>query len=300
MRRWLFLFALAAVLAPAQAVFRTEVRLVRLLVSVKDPKGNAIGTLTAKDFRVTDSSVPQQISVFEHNTDVPLSVSLLIDTSGSTAKDLKYEIASFEKFLKALFSEGNDKDAAALYSFNSDVTLLSSFTRRESRLSSALRGIKPEGATALYDAISLATGDLSRREGRHVLVAITDGGDTFSKTSYQAALEAAHRADAVLYNILVVPVSNDAGRNTGGEHALETLAQATGGRVFAPNVGAQLDQAFADILKDLRTQYLIGYYPKDLPRDAPKFHPVKVLVDRGDLGALQVRTRSGYYGDASR
>jgi len=145
----------------------------------------------------------------------------------------------------------------------------------------------------VYDAISLSSRELSPREGRHVIVMVTDGGDTTSRTRYPEALEAAHLADAVIYPILVVPIPNDAGRNTGGEHALYTMAAGTGGRVFEPSVGAQLDQAFTDILRDLRTQYLLGYYPRGLPGDAPRFHPVRVELSRRDLRAT---TRTGYYG----
>src|SRR5205823_4525402 len=151
-----------------------------------------------------------------------------------------------------------------------------SFSRREARLNAALREIHPDGGTSMYDALSLASDGLKDRQGRHVMIVVTDGGDTTSKTKYRDALEAVQRAKASIYSILVVPISNDAGRNTGGEHALETLAASTGGRVFSPSIGPQLDKAFNDILRDLRTQYLIGYYPRNLPVDAPAFHPVRV------------------------
>jgi Ca-activated chloride channel family protein len=286
------LFAAAGAAVLAQSTFKVEVRLVRLLVTVKDRQGQIVGSLDRGAFRVVDSGVPQEIAVFERSTSLPLSVSVLIDTSGSTAKELRYETQSVEKFLRALTGEGNPQDAAALYSFNYDVTLLTSFTRRQARLFDALKALKPEGGTSLYDAIYLASKDLEGRDGRHVLVIVTDGGDTTSRQDYHQALEAAQRADAVIYPILVVPITNPAGRNTGGEHALDTIASGTGGRVFAPSVGAQLDQAFTDILRDLRTQYLLGYYPRNIPVDAPKFHPVKVEVSSPDLRA---QTRAGYY-----
>lgn len=288
------LLAMAA--ACAQTTFKVDVRLVRLLVTVKDSQGKIAGSLDRGTFSVYDSGVPQEIAVFERNTSLPLSVSVLIDTSGSTGKDLRYELQSVEKFLHALLGEGNSSDAAALYSFNYQVTLLTSFTRRKARLLDALRPLKPDGGTSLYDAIYLASQDVDRRDGRHVIVVVTDGGDTTSRQNYRDALEAAQRADAVIYPILVVPITNGAGRNIGGEHALETLAGGTGGRVFEPSVGAQLDQAFTDILRDLRTQYLLGYYPRGIPLDAPKFHIVKVEVGRPDLRA---QTRAGYYGDAA-
>jgi Ca-activated chloride channel family protein len=131
------------------------------------------------------------------------------------------------------------------------------------------------------------------------MVIVTDGGNTTSNRNYRDALEAAQRADAILFPIVVIPITNDAGRNLGGERALETLARDTGGRVFLPDV-EHLDTAFADILRALRTQYLIGYYPRNLPRDAPRFHPVSVTVKPeskagGKAQDLRVSTRSGYY-----
>ncbi len=120
-----------------------------------------------------------------------------------------------------------------------------------------------EAGTSLYDAILLASRDIEDRPGRKVLVIVTDGGDTTSHADFQRAAEAAQLADAVIYPVLVVPITNEAGRNIGGENALTTLAERTGGRVFAPSLGAALDQAFDQIIRDLRTQYLLGFYPKE-------------------------------------
>jgi Ca-activated chloride channel family protein len=143
--------------------------------------------------------------------------------------------------------------------------------------------------------VYLASRDLNRREGRHVIVAVTDGGDTTSVKKYADAFESAQNADAIVYPILVIPITNEAGRNLGGERALETLANGTGGRVFQPAGAAELDAAFTQILRDLRTQYLVAYYPRNLPLDAPRFHLVRVELSRKDLRAT---TRTGYYGDA--
>jgi Ca-activated chloride channel homolog len=294
--RW-FVIAQVFIAGLASAQFKVDVKLVRLLVTVKDAGGKVVGGLDQHEFAVTDTGVKQEIAVFERNTSLPLSISILIDASGSTAKDIRYETQSVEKFLKALLKEGNSSDAASLYSFNYEVSLLSSFTRRQGRLRDALKRIKPEGGTSFYDAIYLAAQDLEGREGRHVIVVVTDGGDTTSVQKYREAFEAAHLADATVYPVLVVPITNDAGRNLGGERALELLARDTGGKVFTPAVGAQLDTAFTDILRDLRTQYLIGYYPRNMPPEAPKFHPVKVELLRPDLRA---QTRSGYYGEAAK
>jgi Ca-activated chloride channel family protein len=126
------------------------------------------------------------------------------------------------------------------------------------------------------------------------MVIVTDGGDTTSYKNYHQELEAAQMSDVIMYPVLVMPITNDAGRNIGGENALTTLAAGTGGRVFRPSASADLDRAFADILRELRTQYLIGYYPKDVPPTKDRFHILKVNV-RGRN--LRVLTRTGYYGE---
>jgi Ca-activated chloride channel family protein len=275
-------------------VIRVNVRLVRMLVTVKDANGQLIGSLNKNDFTVFDNDVKQDIAVFERQTEQPLSVAMLVDTSGSTRIELRYELDSVSKFLRALIVEGNPEDTVALYSFNWQVTLISNYTRRFASLDQRLKQLKPEGSTSLYDAIYLASRELEYRQGRHIMVLVTDGGDTASNKDFHQALEAAQLADTVLYPVLVVPITNDAGRNVGGEHALTTLAVGTGGKVFTPSVGAELDRAFEDILRELRTQYMIGYYPKNVPPTKDRFHILKVNVPGRNL---RVVTRSGYYGE---
>ncbi|MBZ5674285.1 MAG: VWA domain-containing protein [Acidobacteriia bacterium] len=287
--------AIGIAIGIAKAQIKVDVKLVRLLVSVKDAKGQLVGSLEKPDFTVYDTGVKQDIAIFEHHTEVPLSVSLLIDTSGSTATNLRYETTSVEKFLRALLREGNPGDSAALYAFDDEVTRLNAFTRREQRLIDSLKELRGKAGTSFYDAIHLASRDLAGRDGRHVIVAVTDGGDTTSVKKYADAFESAQNADAIIYPILVIPITNDAGRNLGGERALETLASGTGGRVFQPMGAGELDDAFTQILRDLRTQYLVAYYPRNVPADAPRFHLVKVELGRKDLRAT---TRTGYYGDA--
>jgi Ca-activated chloride channel family protein len=289
----LFALCLRPVLAQ-ESVFKVDVRLVRLLVTVKDSAGRLIGSLNKDDFTVSDNGVKQSISVFERRTEQPLSISLLVDTSASTGIELKYELDSVARFLKALFREGNLDDAVALYSFNWRVNLHSSFTRRIARLEQGLKQLKSEGGTSLYDALYLASRELEGREGRHVLVVVTDGGDTTSAKNFHDALEAAQVADAVLYPVVVIPITNDAGRNVGGENALTTLAAGTGGRSFMPSPGAQLDAAFSDIIRELRTQYLVGFYPKNVSPTKNRFHSLKITLNQPNLRAL---TRNGYYGE---
>lgn len=282
--------------AAQEPIYRVDVRLVRLLVTVKDSSGRLVGSLNKDEFTVFDNGAKQDLALFERHTEQPLSVALLVDTSASTAKDLRYETESVHRFLKALFAEGNSQDAVKLYSFNYDITQETGFTRRLPRLETALKGLKPEGGTSLYDAIYLASKDLEDRDGRHVIVVVTDGGDTTSTRRYQDALESAQLADGVIYSVLVMPITNDAGRNIGGENALATLSASTGGRVFAPSIGTALDRAFGDILTDLRTQYLVGYYPKNVPLNRSRYHSLKVQVSRPELRVL---SRTGYYGEQS-
>ena len=301
---FLTMLAAATLFAPVQApraqvpVFSSNVRLVRVLTTVRDPQGQLVGALNRDDFSVFDNGLRQEVAIFERQTAQPLSVTLLVDTSLSTAKDLRYETDSVSRFLKAVYAEGDMQDAVSLYSFNYDVTLLASFTRRRERLDDAMKSLQPHSGTSLYDAIYLACQNLEMRDGRRVLILVTDGGDTTSVKKFFDAQEAAQRADAVLYAILVMPITNEAGRNVGGENALKTLAWGTAGRVFTPStMGPGVDAAFTDILKELRTQYFLGYYPRAVPSIAGGYHQVQVKVRNPDL---QVNARSGYYEEVER
>jgi len=289
------LLAALTLAAQDQPVIRVDVRLVRLLATVKNHMGELVGGLDKQDFRIYDNGVEQSVALFERHTEQPLSVALLVDTSASTAKELKYELESVKRFLRAVVREGNPLDEVKLFTFNYEVVERTGFTRRMEVVEKALANVRAEAGTSLYDAIYFGSKALEGREGRHVLVVVTDGGDTTSAYKFQQALEAAHMADAPVYSILVMPITNEAGRNIGGENALFTLGMHTGGRVFTPSVGPQLDSAFDEILRDLRTQYLLGFYPRDVPKTKNRFHKIDVKLNRPDL---RVETRSGYYGEA--
>ncbi len=288
-------FAVLAAAAAQEPTFRVNVKLVRILATVKNSGGQLVGSLGKSDFEIYDNSVKQEIALFEHHTEQPLSISLLMDTSASVGIDLKYELQSISRFFRAVFREGNAGDAIKLYTFSWETVERTSFTRRAEILERALRGVRSEGGTSLYDAMYFAAGSLEDRDGRHVMVIVTDGGDTTSSKNFDQALQAAQMADAVIYPILVVPIANEAGRNTGGENALTTLAERTGGRVFAPTLGEQLDAAFDEILRELRTQYLLGFYPRNVPLSKDSFHRLEVKAKKPDLRVL---ARSGYYGEA--
>ena len=294
-KAWLAAVACAGALVAQQpTVFRSNVNLVRIVATVKTQTGQIVGTLGKDEFEVYDNGAKQQVAVFEHQTEQPLSVVLMVDTSGSTAKELKYEADSASRFYHALLGEGNLQDVAALYTFNWEIREQQPFTRDLKTLDARLKLMHGEAGTAMYDAVYLGAQRLEPRQGRKVIVVVTDGGDTVSKLSVHKALEAAQLADAAIYAIVVMPITNDAGRNIGGEHALEFMATGTGGRCFLPTVGAELDTAFASIITELRTQYLLGFYPRDVPLNKDRFHKLEVRVTRPDLRAF---ARNGYYGE---
>ena len=291
---WLGALAATAALLAQSTVFKTKVELVHITATVKNSAGQLVGGLQKSDFTITDNGVRQDIALFQRQTDQPLSIILMIDTSGSTAKDLKYETDSAAKFLHVLLSEGNPKDAVALYSFNYEVREESGFTRNYQSLVDRFKYLHGQAGTSLYDALQLGSRALEPRDGRKVVVVITDGGDTTSGTSFETALRDIQYADAVLYPVVVIPITNDVGRNTGGEHALVFLAERTGGKTFFPDLGG-LDKAFADIISELRTQYLLGYYPMGVPLTKEPYHKVQVKMTAPDL---HVSARDGYYGDS--
>ena len=294
-RRWLAAVLCAgALLAQQPTVFRANVNLVRVVATVKTESGEVVGTLGKDAFEIYDNGAKQQVSVFEHQTEQPLSVILMVDTSGSTAKELKYEADAASRFFRALLGEGNLDDRAALYTFNWQVREEQPYTRNLKALDARLKLLRGEAGTAMYDAVYLGAQRLETREGRKVIVVVTDGGDTVSRVDVHKALEAAQLADAIIYAIVVMPITNEAGRNIGGEHALEFMAKGTGGRTFMPTIGPELDKAFNAIITELRTQYMLGYYPQNVPLTGNRFHKLDVRVARPDL---RVSARNGYYGE---
>jgi Ca-activated chloride channel family protein len=275
-----------------QPTYSVEVKLVRLIVSVKDRTNAAVTRLQKEDFHVKDSGVSQSIVTFERNTSVPLSVAILIDTSASTNIELHNEEASLLRFLPTLLNAGNTEDVFGLFSFNWRTTLEVGYGRNLRNAEHVLARLHGEGGTSMYDAICLASDTLRRREGRHVMLIVSDGGDTASYRKFEDALRALQAADTVIYPIIVVPIEGDAGRNMGGEHALQLLARSTGGRNFYPDSFAHLDQAFSEILTDLRTQYLLGFYATGVPEQSGRYHPVAVTLEEP---GFEVSTRSGYF-----
>lgn len=279
--------------AQGEAVFRSDVRLVNVTATVRDANGGVVGGLDVEDFHIIDGESEREIVVFERQTDRPLSVMLLIDSSMSTAIELEFERSSAKRFIANIFGEGSHaQDRVAVMEFSEGVRLVAPFTRRERTLGRALGRIKPDTGTSLYDGVLLASEELARREGRRVIVIVTDGGDTTSYSSYRDSIETAQAADAVIYSIVVQPVKADAGRNVGGERTLRMFADGTGGKSFVEYGEAGLNRVFAEILENLRTQYLLGYYPPAHEDWQTRYREITVSVDRPGATVL---ARAGYY-----
>jgi len=279
-------------------VLRMNVKLVNVFTNVTDSTGAIVGGLTKEDFAISEDGRPQRIAVFERQSELPLSLVLAIDTSGSVHKDLPLEQDAARKFVHALL---RGQDQISLLEFATDVRQVVPFTNQPNRIDRGLASLRGGPATALYDAIYLASENLAKQSAggkpaRRVLVLVSDGGDTANTVTYAQALEKALRGEVMVYSIIDVPIEASAGRDTGGEHALITMAEQTGGKYFYANAGG-LDKAFAQVSEDLRTQYLIGYYPANQPPGL-NFHRIHVTVPRAEEKAFDIRYRTGYYADA--
>jgi Ca-activated chloride channel family protein len=286
-------FASAATLLAQETTLRVDVKLVNIFVNVTDRNGAIVGGLTRDDFKVTEDGRAQQIAVFERQSELPLNLTLAIDTSGSVKKDMADEADAARRFVHAILRQ---QDQMSLLQFATEVKELSPFTNKESQIDRGLNQLHSDFATALYDAILLGSEGLGRKDGRRVLVLVSDGGDTAKSTTYKDALESALRHEVMIYSIIDVPIEASAGRDLGGEHALITLAEQTGGKSFYVSEGG-LDKAFAQVSDDLRTQYLIGYYPHN-QEPGRIFHRIDVTVPRAAESDFDIRHKAGYYADA--
>ncbi len=280
-------------LGAQDVTLRMDVKLVSLFVNVTDQSGAIVGGLTRDDFAITEDGRPQQVAVFERQSELPLNLTLAIDTSDSVYKDRALEQNAGKRFVHALL---RPQDQMSLIEFATEVSELVPFTNKEGQIDRGLEHLHGGDATALYDAIYLASQRLGRKEGRKVLVLLSDGGDTAESTTYAQALEQALRNEVMIYSIIDVPIEASAGRDLGGEHALITLAEQTGGKSFYVSEGG-LDKAFARVSDDLRTQYLLGYYPHN-QEPGVNFHRLRVTIPRAADQSFNIRYRSGYYADS--
>ena len=295
---------------------KVNVEVVQLFFNVKDKHGALIPNLTKDNFDVFEDGQPQTIKYFKAESDLPLTLGILIDTSGSQQRVLGMEQEVGGSFLENIL---RPKDEAFVISFDIDINLLQDFTNSVSRLRRALNDTKinnggvscsggpigPQGpipcpstgprGTALYDAVYLASHDeLSHEVGRKAMVLLTDGQDEGSRLKIKDAIEAAQKADAICYVLLIADRGfyGFGGMGYSGDAEMKKLTQETGGRVI--DVGNKIDKlrkAFDDIAAELRSQYNVGYTPTNTKRDGG-FRKVEI---KSKPTEYKIQSRNGYY-----
>jgi VWFA-related protein len=280
-------------------VIKTEVNLVNIFATVRDKKKHIIPSLKKEDFRVFENDQEQKIAFFSAEKTLPITLGLLIDTSGSEQYRLGAEQDAASRFLSQVLRKG---DEAMVVSFDLDVDLLSDFTDDRAQLQRAIHhaqvnaagpmvtpGTLPSGpnGTHMYDAIWVTCGEkLATEAGRKALVIITDAEDFGSKVRVEEAIEAAQRTNTVVHFLLV----HDPGQGWRPDIA-HKIADQTGGRVIEVSSEKHLQEAFDQISEELRSEYTIGYYPTNGRRDGT-FRKIKVETTDHDLKVL---ARKGYY-----
>ncbi len=268
-----------------------DVTRVNVLFMVTDKKGRFITDLGKDDFSVTENKKPQVIQEFTAETDLPLRIAILIDTSNSIRDRFKFEQEAAVEFINSVLRPREDK--AMVVSFDTAAELVADLMDDPDKLARSIRNLRPGGGTALYDAIYFACRDrLQQDQPRHrfrrAVIIVSDGDDNQSKVTRDQALEMAQKADVVVYGIStnISRIEND------GDKVLKYLALETGGQAFFPFKVQDLAQSFENIANELRRQYNIFYRPEPLKADG-LYHSIGVKVNgRKDL---VVRARKGYY-----
>jgi Ca-activated chloride channel homolog len=290
-----------------RAKIKVKVDLVNVLVSVLDEHNRPAPDLPAEAFRLFDEDNPQTIAVFEKETQQPLDLVLMFDASLSTQLAMPAQREAAMRFIQQVLRPG---DRLAVYSVDENVTQIAAFSDNVSRLQDAIKRIPQGAGTSIYDAVFLGSRALSRQgaDRRSVVILITDGGETTSHADFDTARREAVRNGTLLYTVVVRAMKNESGRNTAGEHALETITDTTGGAVFYPDGTSQLGEIFDRINRELRTQYRLGYYPTPRgPADTYRRIEVTVVAQTSPPGSAasssepslqanySVRHRKSYY-----
>lgn len=284
-------------------VIKSEVTLVNLFATVRDKNHRVVTDLKQDDFKVSEDGKEEKVAFFSKEMALPITLGLLLDTSGSEQFMLSAIQDAGGRFMRRVLKKG---DEAMVISFDSDVDLLSDFTDDKNILDRAINKARinipgggslagnpgPVGGgsitgTALYDAIYLACGDkLNGEAGRKAIVIVTDAQDEGSKVKLEEAVEAAQRTDTVIHILMVADP-----RYGGNMSVAHRLTEDTGGRLIVIRSERNLEEAFDQISEELRSQYTLGYYPTNTARDG-KFRKIKVEMANHDLKVL---ARKGYY-----
>ncbi|MFN3323843.1 MAG: VWA domain-containing protein [Bryobacteraceae bacterium] len=292
-----------------ETLITVDVDLVNVLVSVRDKKGRLIGDLAADDFVVSEEGRPQTIKHFARETDLPLTIGLLVDVSGSQRNLIEEERRAASQFFSHVLRK---KDMAFLISFGPEAELLQDYTNsiallkaglEDLRASSGFTGLHPGPVptskvrgTILYDAVYLAAAEKLHREvGRKAIVLITDGVDVGSRLKLEQAVEAAQKADAIIYSIYYAdPGAYSRGGMMMGyasDSALKKMSEETGGRLFKVSRKYSLTDIFDEIQQEMRSQYAIGYSPDNPAKDGG-YRRVDIRTANKEY---KVQARKGYY-----
>lgn len=271
--------------------FILDVTRVNILFTVSDRKGRFVTDLSREDFEVVESKQRQNILEFTAESDLPLRLAILIDTSNSIRDRFRFQQEAAIEFINSVVRP--EVDRAIVVAFDTSINLAADLTGDLEKLSEAVRDLRPGGGTALYDAVLFACRDKLMKDQplhkyRRAVVILSDGEDNHSNYTRDQALEMAHRADAVLYTIS----TNISRIQTPGDKVLRYFAEETGGLVFFPFKVEDLSQSFENIANELRHQYNILYRPDPLKTDG-QYHPVSIRVK--NQKNLVVRARKGYY-----
>jgi Ca-activated chloride channel family protein len=263
--------------ASPRGTIKVATNLVNVLVSVLDEHNRPAPNLPIEAFQVFEQGVVQKIDIFESETKLPLDIALMIDSSLSAHKEILFERDAASRFIQQVL---RPDDRLAVFAFDESVTQLAQFSADVATLQGAVHRIADGSGTSIYDAVLLGSGALERRpkDRRRVIIMVTDAGETTSRTDFESARKGALRAGILLYTIVVRPVRNENGRNTAGEHALQTITETTGGAMFYPENAQELSTIFDRIDAELRTQYRLAYYPNPrAPANSYRTIEVKVL-----------------------
>ncbi len=295
-RTFLSLGAAATALARQQPPdnsepIRFEVNRVNLLFTVSDRRGRFIKNLRKEDFEVMEGKRRQSIIEFAAETNLPLRIALLIDTSNSIRERFRFELEAAAQFLQSVIRPGVDR--ATVYSFDTEARMVQDLTDDTGLLAKKVRELRPGGGTAMYEAIYSACKDrlmldADRQRLRRAVVLIGDGDDNSSRHSRDQTLEMVHNADAVFYAIS----TNTSRIESEGDKVLKYFTSETGGLAFFPFKAEDLSQDFENIANELRSQYSVLYRPEPLVLDG-LYHDVTVTVKAKK--SLLVRARKGYY-----
>ena len=275
---------------PDGSIIRAEVTRVNMLFTVTDKKGRFVTDLNRDDFQVFESKKQQQILEFASESDLPLRLAVLIDTSNSIRDRFRFQQEAATNFINSVMRR---EDKALIVSFDTAAELVTDLTSDTHLLENAIRDLRPGGGTSLYDAIFFSCRDKLMLDQpmykfRRAIVILSDGDDNESRHSRDQALEMAQRADTVIYTIS----TNISHIETEGDKVLRYFAEQTGGVAFTPFQAKDLNQSFENIANELRHQYNLFYRPDPLKTDG-LYHPVEIKIKgRKDL---IVRARRGYY-----